>query len=46
MAMSAVISDCDGVPGQQSLCTLCKGRLRGRHTHPRQWISDLQQFLQ
>ena len=49
MAMSsasAVISDCDGVPGQQSRCTLCKGRLRGRHTHPGQWKSELQQFLQ
>ena len=48
MAMSsasAVISDCDGVTGQQSRCTLCKGHLRGRHTHPGQWKSELQQFL-
>ena len=42
---SAVISDCDGVPGQQSHCTLCKERLRGRHSHPGQWKSELQQFL-
>ena len=35
----AVISNCDGVPGQQSRCTLCKGCLRGRHTHPGQWKS-------
>ena len=42
---SAVISDCDSVPGQQSRCTLCKERLRGRHSHPGQWKSELQQFL-
>ena len=48
MAMSsasAVISDCDGVPGQQSRCTLCKQPLRGTHSHPGQWKSELQQFL-
>ena len=48
MAMSsasAVISDCDGVPGQQSRCTLCKQRLRGARSHPGQWKSELQQFL-
>ena len=48
MAMSsdsAVISDCDGVPGEQSRCTLCKQPLRGKHSHPGQWKSELQQFL-
>ena len=39
------MSDCDGVPGQQSRCTLCKEHLRGRHSHPGQWKSELQQFL-
>ena len=39
------MSDCDGVPGQQSRCTLCKERLRGRHSHPGQWKSELHQFL-
>ena len=46
MAMSsasAVISDCDGVPGQQSHCTLCKQPLRGTHSHPGQWKSELLQ---
>ena len=33
---SAVIGDCDGVPGQQSR-TLCKQPLRGTHSHPGQW---------
>ena len=42
---SAVISDCDGVPGQQTHCTQCKERLRGKHSHPGQWKSELQQFL-
>ena len=42
---SAVIGDCDGVPGQQSRCTLCKLPLRGTHSHPGQWKSELQQFL-
>ena len=42
---SAVIGDCDGVPGQQSHCTLCKLPLRGTHSHPGQWESELQQFL-
>ena len=42
---SAVISDCDGVRGQQSRCTLCKQSLRGTHIHPEQWKSELQQFL-
>ena len=46
---SAVIGDCsgdcDGVPGQQSRCTLCKQPLRGTHSHPGQWKSQLQQFL-
>ena len=28
-AMSSVITDCDGVPGQQSRCTLYKQPLRG-----------------
>ena len=42
---SAVIGDCDGVPGQQSRCTLCKQPLRGTHSHPGQWKSELQQFL-
>ena len=42
---SAVIGDCDGVPGQQSHCTLCKQPLRGTvHSHPGQWKSELQQF--
>ena len=41
---SAVIGDCDGVPGQQSRCTLCKPPLRGTHSHPGQWKSELQQF--
>ena len=27
-SVSAVISDCEGVPGQQSRCTLCNQRLR------------------
>ena len=38
---SAVIGDCDGVPGQQSRYTLCKQPLR----HPGQWKSELEQFL-
>ena len=42
---SAVISDCESVPGQQSRCTLCKQCLRGTHSHPGQWKSELQQFL-
>ena len=42
---SAVIGDCDGVPGQQSRCILCKQPLRGTHSHPGQWKSELQQFL-
>ena len=42
---SAVISDCDSVPGQQSRCTLCKQPLRGTQGHPGQWKSELQQFL-
>ena len=42
---SAVISGCDSVPGQQSYCTLCKQPLRGTHSHPGQWKSELQQFL-
>ena len=42
---SAVISDCDGVPGQQSRSTLCKQPLRGTHSHPGQWKSELQHFL-
>ena len=37
-----MISDCDGVPGQQSRCTLCNQRLRGQHSHPGQWKSELQ----
>ena len=42
---SAVISDYDGVPGQRSDCTLCKQPLRGTHSHPGQWKSEFQQFL-
>ena len=42
---SAVIGDCDGVPGQQSRCTLCKQPLRGTHSHAGQRKSELQQFL-
>ena len=45
MAMSsssAVISDFDSVPSQQSRCTQCNQRLRGRHSHPGQWKSELQ----
>ena len=42
-SVSAVISDCDCVPGQQSHCSLCKGHLSGRHTHPGQWKNELQQ---
>ena len=48
MAMSsasAVISDCDGIPGQQSRCILCKQPVRGTHSHPGQWKSELQLFL-
>ena len=41
-SVSAVISACEGVPGQQSRCTVCKQRLRGRHSHPGEWKSELQ----
>ena len=41
-SVSALISDCEGVPGQQSRCTPCNQRLRGRHSHPGQWKSELQ----
>ena len=47
MAMSsasAVISDCDVVPGQQSRIQ-CKQPVRGTHSHPGQWKSELRQFL-
>ena len=38
--------DCkNGVPGQQKRCSLCRERLRGAHSHPGQWKSELQQFL-
>ena len=48
MAMSsasAVIRDCESVPGTQGRCTLCKQPLRGTHSHPGRWKSELQQFL-
>ena len=45
MAASAVISDCDGVTGQQSRCTRWKECLTGTHSPPGQWKSELQQFL-
>ena len=38
--------DCEnGVPGQESRCSLCRERLRGAHSYPGQWKSELQQFL-
>ena len=40
-SVSAVIGNCDGVPGQQSWCTLCKQPLRATHSHPGQWKSEL-----
>ena len=41
----AVISDCDGIPGQHSCCTLCKQPLRVTQSHPGEWKSELQQFI-
>ena len=41
-AMSSSVCD----QSHQSRCALCKERLRGVHSHPGQWKSDLQQLLQ
>ena len=35
-------STCDET---ESRCALCHERLKGRHTRPKLWASDLQQFL-
>ena len=35
-------STCDGT---ESRCALCHEHLKGVHTHPELWASDLQQFL-
>ena len=34
-----------GIPGQQSCCSLCRERLRDKHSHFGQWKSELQQLL-
>ena len=37
--------DFSGCQGTQSQCALCHERIKGVHSHPGQWICELQQFL-